>query len=393
MLAALRIAGKDLRLRVRDRSAFTIGLIAPLALAFVFNLLLGGALSGQGPDLSYGLVDLDQSQTSQSFGQVLKSMAEDDVFEFAEYPTEAAARVAVEEGEISAFYLVPSGFGGDIATGSPTITVVGDVDSPNATHIAVSIAEQFAAGVEAGRLAVVTAAQIEGVAPTPEFIGGLSTDPASAAFTFRLDDVAASVRQLDASTYFAAGMAVFFMFFTVQYGVIGMIDEERQGTMARLLAAPIARGSILLGKGILSFVLGVGSMLALVVATSFIMGAEWGPVLGVLTLVLAGAAAAVGITAVPGAFARTAEGAENLGAIVAVVLGLLGGVFFPLGQGDDMLARASLLTPHAWFLRGLGEISGGASWTAALPAAAVLLGFALVFGSIAAFVFSRRLRR
>ena len=75
------------------------------------------------------------------------------------------------------------------------------------------------------------------------------------------------------------------------------------------------------------------------------------------------------------------------------MLGLLGGVFFPLGQGDDLLSKASLVTPHAWFLRGLGDMAGGGSLTAALDPAAVLFGFALVFGSLSTWGFRRRLNR
>lgn len=393
MFAAFRIAGKDLRLRVRDRSAFVLGLIAPLSLALIFNLLLGGVLSGDGPSLEYGLVDEDRTETSDSFRQVLASAQEQGLLTFASYENLATARAALEEGQISAFFHLPAGFGEEVASGGPSIEVVGDVDSPNATNIGASIARQYASGVEAARLAVMVTAQQVGLPPTPEFLASLEGDPAEAAFTFQLVDSAAATRQLDGKTYFAAGMSIFFMFFTVQYGVIGLLDEEREGTMARLLGAPIARGSVVLGKAILALVLGVASMLTLVVATTLIMGADWGPPLGVVLLVITGVAAAVGITGAPGAFARTAEGAGNMGAIVAVTLGLLGGVFFPLGQGDDLLGRASLITPHAWFLRGLGDMSGGASWTAAIPAATVLLGFALLTGSIAAFAYARRLRR
>ena len=89
--------------------------------------------------------------------------------------------------------------------------------------------------------------------------------------------------------------------------------------------------------------------------------------------------------------AKTPEGAGNLGSIIAVTLGLLGGVFFPLGQGDDFLSKLTLLSPHAWFMRGMGDLAGGAEWTAALPATGVLLAFALVFGSIALIFLRRRL--
>ena len=36
-------------------------------------------------------------------------------------------------------------------------------------------------------------------------------------------------------------MAVFFLFFTVQFGVTSLLEERNDGTLARLLAAPISR--------------------------------------------------------------------------------------------------------------------------------------------------------
>ena len=99
--------------------------------------------------------------------------------------------------------------------------------------------------------------------------------------------------------------------------------------------------------------------------------------------------AAVAIMGLVASAAKTPEGAGNLGAIIAVTLGMLGGVFFPIGRGDDLLNQLSLITPHAWFLRGLGELSDGASWSAALPAVGAMLLFALACG-IGAFVLLRR---
>ena len=90
--------------------------------------------------------------------------------------------------------------------------------------------------------------------------------------------------------------------------------------------------------------------------------------------------------------ARTPEGAGNLGSIIAVILGMLGGTFFPLGRGDDLVAKLSYLTPHAWFLQGLGDLANGAHWTAALPAVLAMTVFALVFGILAWVLLRRRMR-
>ncbi len=396
MIAAAQIAVKDLKLRVRDRSAFIFGIVAPLVLAFVFNLVFGSVFDATGLGLEYGMVDLDQSEISLRFGAVLEEVEADGVLTIENYANEASAERAIEDDEIDAYYLIEDGLGeGVVTVASPTIRVVGDIDAPTSTQIAASIAQQFSIGVEATQLAITTTAIVTSSQITPQFVSSLSSDPSSAAFSYQLEDVSAATKQLDGTTYFAAAMAIFFLFFTVQFGVLGLLEEERDGTLARLKAAPIGRLSVVGGKAILAFLLGVISMTTLVVATSvpFLLNADWGAPFGVALLVVAGVLSAVGIMGLVASAAKTPEGAGNMGAIIAVVLGMLGGVFFPLGQGDDLLSKLTFLTPHAWFMRGLADLADAAPWTAALPATGALLVFAGVTGSIGLVLLRRRLER
>ncbi len=396
MSAAAQIAVKDLKLRVRDRSAFIFGIVAPLVLAFVFNLVFGSVFDATGLGLEYGMVDLDQSEISLVFGGVLEEVEADGILTIENYANEASAERAIEDDEIDAYYLIEDGFGeGVVTVGSPTIHVVGDIDAPTSTQIAASIAKQFSIGVEATQLAIATTAIVTSSQITPQFVDSLSGDPSSAAFSYQLEDVSTATKQLDGTTYFSAAMAIFFLFFTVQFGVLGLLEEERDGTLARLKAAPIGRLSVVGGKAILAFLLGVISMTTLVVATSvpFLLNADWGAPFGVALLVIAGVLSAVGIMGLVASAAKTPEGAGNMGAIIAVVLGMLGGVFFPLGQGDDLLSKLTFLTPHAWFMRGLADLADAAPWTAALPATGALLIFAGVTGSIGWVLLRRRLER
>ncbi|MDH3464063.1 MAG: ABC transporter permease, partial [Acidimicrobiia bacterium] len=290
MRTATRIAGKDLKLRLRDRSALIIGIIAPLALAFIFKAVFGGAFDPTASiGLNYGIVDLDRSTVSAAFNDVLIDIEAQGILELDSYAEASSAESAVENGDLDAYFLIDAGFGNDIATGSQAlIEVVGSVDAPVSTQIAESIARQYATGIEAAQLGVATTAQVSSSSLSPDFFASLVNDPSMAAFTFELKDISAATRQLDATTYFAAGMAVFFLFFTVQFGVLGLLEEEREGTMTRLRAAPIGRMSVVAGKAILAFALGIISMTVLVISTQLLLGASWGAPLGVGLLVVAG---------------------------------------------------------------------------------------------------------
>jgi ABC-2 type transport system permease protein len=391
--ASTLIAGKDLKRRLRDRSAFIIGVFAPLALAFIFNAVFGNALDTTTLDLYYGLVDQDDSEVSMSFVEVLRTIEAEGVLTVTEVEDVAGADALIDDGEIGAYFLLEPGLGAAVQERSSyTIRIVGDVDAPTTTQIATSIADQFVQGLVAVQASVGSAATLSTTGPTPELVAGWAQEAAARGRGFEFVDASVESRQLDSATYFSAGMAVFFLFFTVQFGVLGILEEEREGTLQRLLAAPIGRGSVILGKALLSFALGLISMTVLIVATHFLIGAEWGAPLGVALLVVAGVLSAVAIMGLVASVARTPEGAGNLGSIIAVILGMLGGTFFPLGRGDDLVAKLSYLTPHAWFLQGLGDLANGADWTAALPAVLAMTVFALVFGVLAWVLLRRRMR-
>jgi ABC-2 type transport system permease protein len=160
--SAFRIAGKDLKLRVRDRSAFILGILAPLVLAYIFYLVFGPAATGQGLDLAYGVVDEDGSDISTAFVSVLEDAQAEGVLELDVLEQSSEADAALEAGEVDAYFLIPAGLQQAVFVNQgATIEVVGDVDQPTSTQIAASFAEQFSSGVGASQVAVAATATIE----------------------------------------------------------------------------------------------------------------------------------------------------------------------------------------------------------------------------------------
>jgi ABC-2 type transport system permease protein len=393
MRAAFLIAAKDLKQRLRDRSAVLVGLVVPLGLAFVFNLTLGGLSSG-GALFTYGVVDVDRSRVSAIFVQdVLPVVEEGGAIRLREVETEEQGRRLAADGEVEATFVVPAGFGAAVEGGEAAeLRVIGDVDQPTATQVARSIASAFATDLNSVRLAVATAAGGDPGDLDPSTLGAMIQRAQDVTDPLVVVDVAARTKELDVTTYYAAGMAVFFLFFTVQFGVSSILEERKEGTLARLLAAPIGRGSILGGKLLVSFLLGAVSMTVLIVATSLFLGARWGSPLGVGMLVVAGVLSAMGVMALVATLAKTSEQAGNWQSIIAVVLGLLGGVFFPISQAPGILSKLTFLTPQAWFMRGLGDLAGGGGPAEVVPSVLAMLVFAAVTGAIGALRMERMVR-
>lgn len=388
MRAAGLIALKDLRLRVRDKSAFLVGLVVPLALAFVFNLVFAGAF-GSASLTTIGYVDADGGELAVTLGTVLDQIESDGLLVTETLADEAALRSAVDEGDVSAGILVPAGFTANIQSGGRAeLVVVGAVDRPTTLAITQGIATAFTTGLEDVQRVVGTLLAGGTIEPAgvPELIDRVS--PVAPAVTLGTIDTADRV--LDTATYFAAGLAVFFLFFLVGYGVIGLIDERREGTLTRLTAAPIPRWSVIVGKAVTSLVLGVVALSVVATATTLLMGADWGNPVGVGILIVMVTLAATAIGGLVAAFARTAEGAGNLQSIIAVILGMLGGSFFPVAGGNPVIEAVSRITPHSWFLNGISALRAGEGLSVIVPSILGLAAFAVVIGTAAAFFLKRK---
>lgn len=380
MRASLLIAAKDLSQRIRDKSAILLGLVAPLGLALIFSAIIPDT-SGGSFDIYLGYVDQDGGQITRGFVDgVLPDVVADDLATVTSYTDLEAALTDVESGEIHALYVFAEGFTDEVTSGAGgTVRLVGNVDQSIPTQVAEAILESYLAEVDAIGIAV-GAAMVNGASdPT-----ALSAQAAAIPAAVVLADTEAANRELDATTFFSAGMAVFFLFFTVQFGVSSLLEERFHGTLPRLLGSPISRWSILGGKALTSFVLGLTSMVVLAIATTFLIGAEWGNPVGVAILMIAGVLSALGIMAVVAVVSRTPEQAANWQSIIAVVLGLLGGTFFPLSQGPQILSLFSKLTPHAWFLQGLGDLSAGDDLSVVITPSLAMLAFFVVAIAVAA---------
>jgi ABC-2 type transport system permease protein len=376
--AALIILGKDLRLRMRDRSVLLFAVVVPLGLTALFSAILP---DDQPRSVTAAVVDADGGEVASGFVDgVLPALAADGIVTLVEVDDETQARREVAAGELDVAWLIPVGFSDEVGAGRATeIAVLVAAGRTLPGEVARGVAEAYATQVGHVGLAVVTAAEVAGSAPGPQDVAAAAEQAAATPEVVRIaQEATASGDRLDTTSYLAAGMAAFFVFFVTQFGVTGLLEERQQGTMPRLLAAPIRPGAIHLGKIGGAFVLGLTSMTVLAVASSALLGADWGPAPGVAVLVVALVLSALGVLALVASFARTAEQAGNLQSVIAIVLGLLGGVFFPVPGDTELLRIGSLLSPHGWFLRGLGELRATGEWSVVWPAAAAIVAFGVV---------------
>lgn len=375
MRATWTILGKDLRLRLRDRTVVIYGFVAPFVLAFVLGLVFGDVDEAVTLDVAVA-APADAGLSGPLLDVVLPGLEQEGLVESTTVLDDREAVVrAVEEATADVgFVVLPDG-----PRGPAGIEVLESVDRGIAGSVATSIArgvvDEARTAVAAVEAAVGAGAQVDPVT----VVEAVSVTPRVAETSL----VASGTRPLDATTGVAAGIAVFFVLFAVGISATGLLEEERDGTLARLRTAPIRPEAVLASKSLLGFIVGTVSLATLAVATTVAMGADWGSPGRLALVIVAASAAAVGIVMAMTSAARTPEAASNGTAIVATVAGALGGSFFPVAD-EGALGVVARLTPHRWFLEGIEDAAGGAPIGEVLTDAGVLLLMAAVTGVIAA---------
>ena len=93
------IAGKDLRLLLRDRAAVFWVLAWPLVFAFFFGSIMGGGGSGVRSGMKIAVVDEDRTAASQAY---VKKLEESDALRVQKMDR-AAAHDGVRKGELVAY--------------------------------------------------------------------------------------------------------------------------------------------------------------------------------------------------------------------------------------------------------------------------------------------------
>jgi ABC-2 type transport system permease protein len=381
--SALVIASRSIRQRIRDRSAILFAIVIPLGLATAFSLLIP---RGAAFHTGFAVHDADGGAVAASLVKHLTGpIAEAGFAEITVVHSETAALDALDDGSTSVAILIPEGFSDAVMTGQPTtIRLVGLPEAPIGSQIASAVVGGFVAEVGEIQLAIVTAQDWDPGEPLPAVDGAAVAAVEALPGAIETAETALDRRQADNTTFYAAAMAIMFVFFSTIHGPLGLLGERRTGTLSRLLAAPIRPGSIIVGAALVSGILGLVSMTVLVLATTLLLGATWGPPLFVAALCGAAVVAAMGISMLVCTFARTDEQAGGWNAMIAITFAILGGAMVPLNQAPDLLRLAGRITPHAWFLEAIDNLSAASTtFVDILPAIVVLVGFGAVAGAIA----------
>ena len=192
---------------------------------------------------------------------------------------------------------------------------------------------------------------------------------------------------------------IFAMFFIVIPLASNIIKERQSGVSARLRTIPGSRISLLLGKALAYFVVGICQAILMLIIGIWLLPIFGLPTLqigdGGLALFMVTVAIIIATTAygiVIGSIAGSEQQSSIFGSLSVVILAAIGGVWVPAFMMSDLMIKVSKLSPLNWgldayydiFLRNSGVVE-------VLPNIALLLIFSMICLLIAS-IYSRKQR-
>jgi ABC-2 type transport system permease protein len=420
---------KDLRVYFSNRRALLMNLVAPILIAAFFGSVFGGSSDAKTSPLPLGVSDLDQSGVSQ---RIVAAMRADSSLELIEL-TPDDARSRVRNGKLGASLVFPAGFGA-----AATKALFGGVDKPqvvlmfdpsktavptiarglltqHAMQAVMVEAMTTAGGGDAlrdvrsrvagdaaidgqrradllkmfdGILAVVPATP-DGASPgasAPASTGSVPSNALSLPFTLDARPETNEERtSYNGYAHAFAGMGVqFVLFLSIDLGVAVLL-ARRLGLWNRLRASPVP-SAVLYGSRLVSGAIIAAVLLACIYAAAMaffgvrIQGSPVGFVLILLSFAVMTAAFGLLIAAL----GSTPEATRGLAIFVTLMLVMLGGAWVPSFLFPSWLQSITLFVPTRWAIDGLEAMTWrGLGLQSALAPTAVMLGFSLLFGTIA----------
>jgi ABC-2 type transport system permease protein len=185
-------------------------------------------------------------------------------------------------------------------------------------------------------------------------------------------------------------LVMYVMMNLLVFGGATVASERRNGVIKRLMVLPVARLEIVTGKIYGLLLLGVAQIIFFLAVGKFLFHINLGANLPAVTLTLllfAWVAASLGVLA--GAVLASEDRVIGVCVLASLLMGALGGCWWPLDIGPPALKTIALCTPTGWALQALHQlISFGSGLSAVLMPLTVLL----VLGAAASLLAARFFR-
>ncbi|OGO32104.1 MAG: hypothetical protein A2Z16_01435 [Chloroflexi bacterium RBG_16_54_18] len=424
----LDIAFKDLLRSTRSAISLVFMFGIPILVTGLFYFMFGRIASQETfnlPRTRVAIVNLDlaaprlqanrgsipggirASTVSELVVEVLQNEDMRELIDPVLFPEAAAAKKAVDVGEVQVAIIIPAGFSSQFSDpyGEASIEFYQDPTLTIGPEVIQTILHQFMDGLSGVRIAIKVTLDQAGVTSfaviqqvIERYLEGLEGRSEDLAETFletrapgKKPETANPITQIIGPLM--AGMMVFYSFYTGVATAESILREEEERTLPRLFTTPTSQTTILSGKFLAVLFTVLVQIIVLVLFGRFIFGIQWGNSWS-LALIIAGtvlAASTFGLF-VNSFLKNTKQGGVVFGGVLTFT-GMLGMIrIFGVNSPSATLLgdTVSLLVPQGWAVRGFVYVFDAKPVSDALITFLVLAAWSLAFFSIGVWRFGKR---
>lgn len=423
LIPLLAMVKKDLQLFFSDSRAVIVAFVVPIAIASFFGSIFSGpSQNGEVARVSVAMVDHDRSVISTA----IVSGADADRNLRVTVPDEAQAREEVRSGKTSVAVIIPRGFGDTAAKaffGTGDKAPLGVLYDPSRSmevamvrgilteHVMQAVSREMFGGEQGRAVVAQTIPQIEKSTMADEqkralvemlksvqnfyrqpAAGGEPRAARGISMPYTVHEEAMTSGANVAYNGYAhsfAGMGIQFLLFAAANLGIEILLERQRGLWRRLRSAPISRYTLLAGKTISMTIVGLMTLGVSFGFAILVFGVRiQGSVLGFFSIAFACALMAATFGLLIAALGKTPAATRGVTTLAVLMMVMLGGAWVPTFIFPAWLQRATVVVPARWAVDGMDAMTWrGIGLSGAVAPTLALLGFALLFGTLAALRF------
>lgn len=390
-MTAWYITRKDLLLLAKDRRVVVSLLVLPLLFISIVGMATGQFLTRDENSQRFKIAVVDQDQSELSRRLVAQLSRHRELW-VTSHPDADEGRQALKRGEASILLTIGPQF--DERADELRISDVFNSDEgplaqgPAALDLTL---ENRPASIGLGRLleGIIFAQAVKVVMPvaasknavTRTWVRDRSAEESASSGLVSRGRTESDKKPRSAAAYLwiVPGFTVMFAFFLISVMARSFIAERDNGTLKRLLLAPMGTASILLGKTAPFYLTSVVQCVLLFICGRLLFGMSWGPEpVYLIPVILCTSLAATSLGLLLATVVRTDQQVSSYGTTLILLMSSLSGCFFPRELFPPLMKRLSLFTPHGWALRAFDGVLTSATVDAGQVGAccAMLLLFA-----------------
>jgi ABC-2 type transport system permease protein len=415
-MRTLGITIKDLHVFFLERSNYIWVFVLPMVFILLFTLVSGAAQNRPAEETAIKLVVLDQDGGLESQNLINRLEGTEGVK--VEKLDAAAVEQLRSKEELAYLLTFPAGYSSAVSSGQPATLnlekVKGtDNEFENLKLIVVGVASDLSLETQILE-SLVMVGEMQKAAPDVQPLFTVEQMQAQAKYQFEkshtqplvvisssspqtiLERLKDKTKEITWAQSVVPGFTVLFVFMTAAITAQSIYEEKRVGTFRRLLAAPLWRANLMVGKLFPNFIVVMIQVVVVFAASILILPllGSGGVTLGndplalvLLCMAMALCATALGLAI--SALARTESQISGGSQLFLWLTGILGGCLVPLTLfNNPTLTSISRFVPQSWAIQGLQDLMvRGLGMQAVLPEIAALLAFSLVFLLVGALRF------